>query len=99
MNPEQKKMAFDSYIEEYKDKSKQEKQNILVDELKELIVVVQKICIDKGIDFDLLVNREIVDINKEGYSDEDYLEAIYAYIQMFKEIFSSYLMSDYNDVE
>lgn len=97
MNLEQKNMAFDSFIEEYKEKSLREKQDILVAELKELIAVAQKVCIDKGVNSDLLINREITDIDKDNYSQDDFVEAIYVYLQMFKELISPYLLSNYND--
>ena len=69
----------------------------LISDLKELIAVAQKVCIDKGISYDLLVNREITDINKENYTQDDYVEAVYTYLQMFKEIFSSYILPNYNN--
>ena len=97
MNLEQKNMALDSFMEEYKEKSLVEKQKILIEELKELIVISEKICADRGIRYDLLFNREIIDINKENYTQDDYVEAVYAYIQMFKEVLSSYILSNYNN--
>lgn len=97
MNSEQKEMALNSFIEEYKEKPLIEKQKILIRELKELITAAEKICLDKGIKYDLLFNREIIDINKENYTEDDYIEAVYAYIQMFKEILSSYVLSSYNN--
>lgn len=97
MNLEQKNAYFNSFIEEYKDKTLPEKQKLIINDLKELIGMAQKICIDKGIKYDLLFNREIADINKDNYTEDDFAEAVYTYIQMFKEIFSSYILPDYND--
>ena len=95
MNTEEKEAYFDAFIEEYKDKSLKEKQTILVKELKELIALSQKICLDKGITYELITNKEILDINKDNYTEDDYVEAIYVYLQTFKEILSTYLMPEY----
>ena len=97
MDKSEKNNYFNAFIEEYKEKSLLEKQNIIINELKELIAVSEKICIDKGIDYDLLINREILDISKEGYTQDDYLEAIYVYLQIFKEILSAYLIPNYSE--
>ena len=95
MKKEEKQAYFNAFIEEYKEKTLKEKQAIAIKELKELIAVSEKVCLDKKIKYDLLVNREILDINKQEYTQDDYIEAIYVYIQIFKEIISSYLLKEY----
>ena len=96
MNNE-KAVAFDAFIEEYTEKPLLEKQKILIEELKELIVFAQKICEDRGIKSELLLNKELADVNKENYTQDDFVEAVYVYIQMYKEIIASYVMPDYEE--
>lgn len=97
MNLEEKTLTLNAFIEDYKEKSLLEKQKILIEELKELINLMQKICSDKRIRYDLLINKEVIDINKENYTQDDYAEALYAYLQAFKEIFASYILPNYEN--
>ena len=91
-----KKECFDSFIEEYKDNSLIYKQQTIISELKELIAVFENLCSTSGIKHDLLINREILDVNKEGYTQEDFAEAVYTYIQMYKEILAEYMLTIIN---
>ena len=93
MTMEQKQECFDAFIDEYKENSLVNKQGIIISELKELIALFQKICSESGINQELLINREIVDVNKDGYSQEDFAEAVFTYIQMFKEILAGFMLS------
>ena len=91
-----KKEAFDAFVEEYKELPLNEKKDTLIKELKEMVALVEKLCIDNNIEYDMMINREILDINKENYTEDDYVEAVYVYIQMFKEILATYFMSNSN---
>lgn len=88
-----KQECFNAFIDEYKENSLVNKQKIIISELKELIALFQKICSTSGINPELLVNREIIDVNKEGYTQEDFAEAVYVYIQMYKEILAAFMLS------
>lgn len=90
---EQKQECFDAFIDEYKENSLVSKQGIIISELKELIALFQKMSSMRGINPKLLVNREIIDVNKEGYTQEDFAEAVYTYIQMYKEILAEFMLS------
>ena len=97
MNNEQNKQlnkqeCFDAFIEEYKDNSLIDKQKIIISELKELIGLLQEMCSMYNFEPELLINREILDVNKENYSQDDFSEAIYTYIQMYKEILADFML-------
>lgn len=92
LNINEKKLNFDAFIEEYKTLNLKEKQGLVIKDFKELIATLQQLCKLYRIDYDLLINREIVDVNKENYSEDDFSEAIYVYMQMFKEIMVEFLM-------
>ncbi len=79
------KECFDDFIEEYKENSLFDKQQLIVQELKEMIAMMQKICADNNISYDLIMNREILDLQKENYTQHDFAEAVYVYLQMLKE--------------
>ena len=92
LTPEEKKLYFNSFIEEYKDNTLMYKQQTIISELKELIAIFENLCSISNIEHELLINREILDINKEGYTQDDFAEAVYTYIQMYKEILADYLI-------
>lgn len=97
LSAEEKQKYFDAFIEEYKENSLVDKQKIIISEFKELIGLLQKVCSMNGKNPELITNREIIDVNKEGYTQEDFAEAIYTYMQMFKEILAEYILSIDND--
>ena len=69
----------------------EEKPFEIINTIKENIAVLQDLCIKFEIDNNILVNREMVDINKEYATNDDYYEAIYAYIKSFENINGSLL--------
>lgn len=90
---EERQESFNAFIDEYKENTLMNKQKIVISELKELIALFQKICSTQNINHELLVNREIIDVNKDNYTQEDFAEAVYVYIQMYKEIMSDFMLS------
>ena len=90
---EERQECFNAFIDEYKENTLINKQKIVISELKELIALFQKICSTHNINHELLVNREIIDVNKDSYTQEDFAEAVYVYIQMYKEIMSDFMLS------
>ncbi len=85
LSDEEKANYFNDFIEIYKENTLEEKQKKITDELKEMIAVIQKISSDNQLNLSTIVNREIVDVNKENYTQDDFAEAVYVYLQMFKE--------------
>lgn len=94
---EEIKKNFDAFIEEYKELALIDKQQILIKDLKELIALFQELCKIYRIDYELLVNREILDINNTNYGEDDFTEAIYVYIQIFKDVLSTFLLQTMPD--
>lgn len=86
-----KNSDFDDYVYKYTLLNKKDKQDILVNMLKEDLLLIEKLLSDKNIDHKLLYNREISDLNKENYTEEDFLEAVFVYISSFRELFASYI--------
>lgn len=99
LNSETKKILFSDFIEEYKSKSLMEKQQFVINDLKEMVACIQQLCYLKGIKTDLLINKEILDVNSSSYTEDDFAEAVYVYIQMFKEIISDFLDPIFGDDE
>ena len=76
---------FEKYMEKYKTKSLKEKQSILIDQAKFLSVFSTDMCKNIGIHNDVLINREMKDIIKEDYTEDDFAEAMLVYINSIQK--------------
>lgn len=83
---------YNSLMNEYTMLDIKTKREEIIKKIQELIAIIQKICIDKNINSELLFNREIIDLNKNDVSDDDYLEGIFAYINMLEDILGKLLV-------
>lgn len=86
---------FDMLIENYKKLQLDKKKENLVNELKEMIAVYVYIAESNNIPIQLLKTKEILDINFEKSTEDDYIEAIYAYFNVLKEIVSKIIDVQY----
>jgi len=86
---------FDELIEKYKKLSLNEKRNNLVKDFKEMIAVYLYLAESNNIPVELLNTKEILDINDKNYTEDDYLEAIYSYFNVLKEIVLRLLENKY----
>ena len=57
-----------------------EKQKIIHDQLKILSGFTNNICEIAGIKNNIITNRELIDINNNNYTEDDFAEAIIVYI-------------------
>ena len=83
---------FNSLIESYKVLSLDRKKTELLQEIKEIIAIYVKISEIKGIDIEIMKSKEILDVKKSGYIDDDYMEAVYVYLNILKEITSKLIL-------
>ena len=83
---------FDNYIKEFKKMTLKEKKDVSINGLKELLGVSMKVAFDLNIQYNNLLNREIIDINKENATEDDYVEAVYVYTEAIKEVASTVIM-------
>ena len=89
---------FDEYISNFKQMSLKEKQEIVIEELKVLSSLSNKMCEEIGASNELLVNKELLDLNKKNYSEDDFAEASIVYIESIKESLCTFsnALSDIN---
>ena len=80
---------FNVYIEKYKKLSLEEKKKLVEKEFEELIVVLKKINENMGNNPKLLFNREILDLKKNNASEDDFVEAVFVYINSVKELLAT----------
>lgn len=77
---------INSFCELQKDK----KKNEIRDELQEILMLFHKLCKEKNINSNILVHEEMKKL-QEGYvSEDEFLNAIYAYIISIKENIGMY---------
>ena len=81
---------FNALVEAYKNLSTKEKQEEIIKLFKENIAVWEKINHDINNSHSLLLNREIIDMNKEDATLDDFLEAVFVYLHMLSDSTASF---------
>lgn len=85
---------FNDYIEQYKKLKLKDKQKIIINLLKEDIMVLHKLITEQEDEDDevkMLYNREILDVNDDDYSEEDFSEAVIVYLYSIRELIAEYI--------
>lgn len=80
---------FENVIENYKKMKTSDKREKLISEMKLLIAVFEKMCIDNGIEYRKVKSKEVLDLNNGMESEDDYLEAAFVYVEYLKEVLGS----------
>lgn len=75
---------FEEYIEYFKDLSLKEKQEIILDELKMITGMTNQMCKEIDANNELLLNKELADVNAPNYTEDDFSEAVITYICSIK---------------
>ena len=75
---------FDEYIEYFKGLPLKQKQEIIIDELKMLTAMTNKMCKEIDADNEVILSKEVTDVNKEDYTEDDFSEAVITYICSIK---------------
>jgi hypothetical protein len=88
--------AFNECVEKFKKLNIEDKKRITEKELMELIATLSSINKNNNIEEKVLFNREISDIKKDNSSYDDYVEAIYVYVNMIKELVADYIICKEN---
>ncbi len=84
-------IAFNDYIDAYKDLDIAEKRKEMINNIKEMIAMIEQTATDEGIVLNYLRSREILDLDEGRESEDDYLEALLVYVENFKNILGQYL--------
>lgn len=88
---------FNNLVEAYKNLSTKEKQDEIIKLFKENIAIWEKLNTDIKNNHNLLLNREIIDINKKNFTLDDFLEAIFVYLHMLSDSTASFAEKIAND--
>lgn len=82
---------FDECVEKFKLLELKDKRKICENDLKEIMAVLQQLNEVNNKKIKVLFNREITDMNKEECSEDDFVEAMFVYINSIKELLASYI--------
>lgn len=82
--------SFNKYVNSYKKLPLQKKKEMVNEEVKKLIAFIEKANADIGIKDQTLFNKEILDLNTDNISDEDFTEAMFVYIHTIQELVGAY---------
>ena len=81
---------FNEYVELFKKLPLQLKKEKVKEEMKKLIVFIEKAKKDLKIGSQMLYNRELLDLNNNDISDEDFVEAMFVYVYILQESIGKY---------
>lgn len=84
---------FEQVIENYKRMSIPDKRQENLKELKLMVAILEKLCVDYNIPYREIKSPEILDLDNGYESEDDYLEATFVYIEYLKEVLGGYLES------
>lgn len=84
------KEDFNKYMEEFKKKSLEEKQDITISQLKMIVGLVKTMCEANNIESDMLFNRELIDVNDKEYTQDDFVESLIVYVNSIQNMLCDY---------
>lgn len=93
---EDRNITFQKYIDEIKKAPLNFKKEILIDSLKELIAIFDQLAMEDNIKLEYVRSKEILDLNLENVSEDDYIEAALVYLEVAKDIIGQYMIVKLN---
>ena len=88
---EVQKEAFSGLMEYYKLLPIQNKRHEIVSILEELISYYSKICTKFGVMPDMALNKEILNITRDNLTEDEFLHAIFAYLNTLQDISAQFI--------
>lgn len=96
---EVQKEAFVGLMEYYKLLPIENKRSEVIKELEELISNYSLLCSKMGIMPNIMLNKEMLNIKRPDLSEDEFLEAVYSYINALEDISAQFIVSTINMVE
>ena len=88
---EVQKEAFGGLMEYYKHLPLELKRKEIISELEDVISSYSKICTQFGVMPDMVLNKEMLNINKRNLTEDEFLHALFAYINTLQDISSQFI--------
>lgn len=74
----------------FKKQSLKEKQSIIYDQFQALAGFTNSLCKELNIENEVIINRELLDLKKENYTEDDFAEAIIVFINSIQNSICDY---------
>lgn len=81
---------FDDFVENFKLLPINEKKNMVNEEMKKLLGFIEKANSDLNLNDTIMLNKEILDLNKVAATEDDFVEAILVYTFSIREAIAKY---------
>ena len=65
--------------------------NVVRDELEELISNYSKICTQFGVMPNMMLNKEMLNINRKNVTEDEFLHALFAYLNTLQDISAQFI--------
>lgn len=88
--------AFSEYMEAFKALDIPEKRMEIINSVKEINAIIDKLAEDSKVDLNYLKSKEILDMKDGLESEDDFLEALLVYIENFKTLLAQYILLTQN---
>ena len=89
--------TYNEFMDAFVKLPKETKRDEIVGKLREVIARMMELSYNLGLPEDeLLLSKEILDLNKKPVSEDDYLEAVFAYINCLEDLLGKYLAKTLN---
>lgn len=88
---EVQKEAFSGLMEYYKLLPTQNKRDEIISVLEELISYYSKICTKFGVIPNMTLNKEILNIKREDITEDEFLHALFAYLNALQDISAQFI--------
>ena len=81
---------IDEYMDYFKEQPLVEKQSIIYEQLKMMANLTNTMCKELDIENELILNRELLDLNNDNYTQDDFAEAIIVLINSIQNSICDY---------
>jgi len=81
---------FEEYMSFFKNQSLKEKQDIVYEQLKMLAGFTNNLCKTVNVPNELILDREMLDLKKDNYTEDDFTEAIIVLINSIQNSICDY---------
>ncbi len=85
---------LDSIVKDFVNFTLEQKLDLLVEQLKQTAIIVQHMCDNYGSGNEVYINRELVDINKDDVTVDDYIEAMEVYVLSIQQSLNDFSIAE-----
>ena len=96
---EVQKESSTGLMEYYKNLPIENKRSEIISGLEEIISNYSKICTKLGVVPDMMLNKEMLNINRKNITEEDFLHALFAYLNTLQDISAQFINKICDELE